>query len=362
MVKISPVSVADLKQAVRGTVVRGDEEGKITEIGEPREVGAGGVAFVFSESYLQQIPQTRASVLVIASAFADRARALIPETIDVCIECDDAYLGLAHFSKMLATADPIFDWPSGKISNTAIHPTASVAPTAQIGPGVLIGERARIGAHTVVVGNAAIGPETKIGSSCVIFPGAVLYPRTVLGDRVRVHANAVVGSDGFGYAAGREGAVKIWHLGNVVVGNDVEIGAGTTIDRGTIKNTIIEDGAIIDNQVQIGHNGHVKAHAIICAQVGLAGNVTIGRGAVLAGACAVIDKASIGDGAQVGAMSGISKSVKPGEKMMGTVRARPLREWHRLAALFERLPELFERIKNAEARLDGRSRGAGPPS
>jgi UDP-3-O-[3-hydroxymyristoyl] glucosamine N-acyltransferase len=359
MIKISPIAVADLKRAVRGTVVRGDEGRTITEIGEPHDVGADGVAFVFSESFLRQVPLTRAAVLVIASAFASKARELIPATVDVCIECADAYLGLANFSKMLAAADPVFDWPSSETTGAAVHATASVDPSARIGPGVLVGARARIGARSVIVGNAAIGPEAQIGSDCVVFPGVVLYPRTVLGDRVRIHANAVVGSDGFGYAAGSHGSVKIWHLGKVVVGDDVEIGAATTIDRGTIKDTIIEDGAIIDNQVQIGHNGHVKAHAIICAQVGMAGNVTVGRGAVLAGGCAVIDKVSIGDRAMVGAMSGISKSVKPGEKMMGKVRARPLREWHKLAALFERLPELFERIKNAESRLGGNSPRAG---
>lgn len=360
MVQISPISSEELKQAVQGTVLRGNGEHTITEIGDPLDVGPGGVAFFISESYLKSISQTKASVLVVQSAFAERIADLIPETVHLCIECQDAYLGLANFTKKIQDTDDVSDWRLSDATSAAIHPTAKIDPNAQIGPGVIIGERAVIGTGSVVLGNVAIGPEVQIGSNCLIFPGVVLYPRTVVGNRVRIHANAVIGSDGFGYARGPHGSVKIWHLGKVVVGDDVEIGAGTTIDRGTIKDTIIEKGAKIDNLVQIGHNGHVKAHAIICAQVGLAGNVTIGHGAIMAGKSAVADKVAIGDGAVVGPMSGISKNVRPGEQMMGQQRARPVRDWRKLTVLFERLPELYDRVKRLEGGLGGDTPRAGP--
>jgi UDP-3-O-[3-hydroxymyristoyl] glucosamine N-acyltransferase len=182
----------------------------------------------------------------------------------------------------------------------------------------------------------------------------------VVGNRVRIHANAVLGSDGFGYARGPRGAVKIWHFGNVVVGDDVEIGAGATIDRGTLKDTIIDEGAKLDNLVHIGHNGYVKSHAILCAQVGLSGNVTVGSGAILAGKVGVADKIEIGDGAIIGPASGVSKDVKPGEILMGKHRAKPRREWWKLVRLFERLPELFERVKNLEQSRDGEVSASHP--
>ena len=146
----------------------------------------------------------------------------------------------------------------------------------------------------------------------------------------------MIGADGFGYARGPQGSVKIWHLGRVVIEDDVEIGAGTMIDRGTLKDTIIERGAKIDNLCQIGHNGHVKAHAILCAQVGMAGNVTVGRGAILAGKVGVADKIEIGDGALVGPMTGISKRcVKPKASRLwaSILPAGRDAKWWRLMAL-----------------------------
>jgi UDP-3-O-[3-hydroxymyristoyl] glucosamine N-acyltransferase len=178
----------------------------------------------------------------------------------------------------------------------------------------------------------------------------VLYPRSEVGSRVRLHANVVLGSDGFGYARGPKGLVKIWHLGRVIVHDDVEIGPGTTIDRGTLKDTIIEKGVKIDNQVQIGHNGHVHPHAVLCAQVGLAGNVTVESGAILAGKVGVADKIKIGVGPVVGALSGVSKDVGAGEEVMSAFPSRPRREWWRLVAHFERLPEMSARLKKLETK------------
>ena len=352
MVRILPISTEDLKQAVHATAVRGDGELIITEIGEPLAVGPGGVAFIIAERFLDDIPLTKASVLVIQSAFAGKVAGRLPASVKICIECDDAYVGLANFTKKIRDMDPLSDWHSAGAADVAVHPTATVDPTARLSPGVMVGAGASIGAGTSILGNTVIGPAVHIGRNCTIFPGVVLYPRTTIGDRVRIHANAVLGSDGFGYAPSARGSVKIWHLGKLAVGDNVEIGAGSTIDRGTIKDTIIENDVKIDNLVHIGHNVHIKAHAILCAQVGIAGNVTVGTAAILGGQVAVADKIEIGDRAMVGPTSGVINDVKPGEKVMGGQRALPQRDWRRLTVLFEKLPELYRRVKKLEAQDD----------
>lgn len=347
MVEIPPISSREIATLVGGKILRGDEM-TCTELGDPLNVGAQGVAFIISDKYLKEVSLTKAGVLVIQAKFAEAVSAALPATVRVCIECRDAYLGLAKLTQRVVEMSPALDWEPATSTGEAIHPSATVDPSAKIGPGVIVGPRAAIGAGTVILGNAAIGTDARIGASCKIFPGVAVYPRTIIGDRVRVHANAVLGSDGFGYSRDSGASVKIWHLGKLVIGNDVEIGAAATIDRGTINDTVVEDGVKIDNLVQVGHNGHIKSHATICALVGLSGNVTIGKRAILAGLTGVADKLEVGDGAIIGPMSGVSKDVKPGTLMFGKHPVRPRREWWKLAALYERLPELFERIKKLE--------------
>ncbi|MBI3544351.1 MAG: UDP-3-O-(3-hydroxymyristoyl)glucosamine N-acyltransferase, partial [Deltaproteobacteria bacterium] len=295
MVKINPLPLDRVVDAVTGTValskLGSGEKLEVTQLGEPLETGAGGVAFVISEAFVRDAAQTQASLLVVSATLVDRVLAQLPGAVRVVVSSPDAYVGLAKLSKVIADADPLGDWRAPTSGRAEIDATAVVAP------GAVVCEGARVGARTVVLANAVIGPGATIGTDCVIFPGAVLYPKTQLGNRVRIHANSVLGSDGFGYARGPQGSVKIWHLGRVVVEDDVEIGAGAMVDRGTLKDTLIERGAKIDNLCQIGHNGHVKAHAILCAQVGMAGNVTVGKGAILAGKVGVADKLDIGDGA-----------------------------------------------------------------
>lgn len=338
-----------LIEAIGGTVLFGNAAGvNISHIGEPLEAEAGGVAFVISEFFVRDVPQTKAEVLVIQAALAEKILPMLPPSVRVCIACKDAYVGLANFSKLPVDADPHQDWQLVQDQATPVHPRAKVDSTAKIGPGAVVCEGAVIGPRTILLPNVVVGPEAEIGADCVFFPGVVIYPRTKIGNRVRLHANVVLGSDGFGYARGAAGSVKIWHLGRVIVEDDVEVGAGSTIDRGTLKDTVIEKGVKIDNLVQVGHNVRVKAHAVLCAQVGLAGNATVGVGAILAGKAGVADKIEVGDGAVIGPMTGASKDVPPGQVVIGHHTAKPRREWWKLVALFDRLPELYDRVKKLE--------------
>ncbi len=351
MVRIPALTGAQIRETVGGTVLTGDEAGvEASELAEPRDAGSAAVAFVIGETYVADVAGTRACVVVVQKALAEKVLPLLPSQVRLCLGCEDAYLGLARLSEAIARHDSLADWrlPHAGAVAANVHQTAKVDPTAKIGPGAVVCAGVTIGARTTLLPNVVIGPDVTVGEDCVIFPGAVLYPRTRVGNRVRLHANVTIGSDGFGYARGPAGASKIWHLGAVVIQDDVEIGPGTAVDRGTIKDTVIERGVKIDNLVQIGHNGYVKAHAIICAQAGLAGNVTVGRGAVLAGKVGVGDKIEIGDGATVGAMSGVSKDVAPGDIVMGSLLARPRREWWRFLATLERVGDLVERVKKLE--------------
>jgi UDP-3-O-[3-hydroxymyristoyl] glucosamine N-acyltransferase len=189
-----------------------------------------------------------------------------------------------------------------------------------------------------------------VGKDSVLFPGVVLYHDVSVGDRVRIHANSVIGADGFGYVQEKTSTgvkhVKIHHLGGVRIGDDVEIGASTTIDRGTLEDTLIGNGCIIDNQVQIGHNCVLEEGVIICGCVGLAGSAHIEKFALIAGFTAVGNKVRVGAGAQVAGFTPVTGHVPAGMKW-GGIPAMPRNEYARLQVLFKRLPELFERKKKA---------------
>lgn len=328
MIHFSGLKLEEIVKVLGATPVQGKlQDILVTSLSEPSECVEGSITFVIGDSYLKDIPSTKASVVVLQKSFFDKGPIAWPAGVQAVLSADDAYVALARFTAMVVKTDPHFDWPRS---------ASAVDPTAVIGEG------------TVILPGVVIGPKAEIGKDCLIFPGTVIYPRVKIGNRVRIHANAVIGSDGFGYARGPTGPTKIWHLGKVIIGDDVEIGAGSTIDRGTIKDTIIEQGVKIDNLVQIGHNCHIKMFAVLCAQTGLAGGVTVGRGAIFAGNAGAGDKCEVGDGAIVGPKSGISKDVAAGETVIGVIPARPVKEWWRLIAYLDRLPDLNQRFKKME--------------
>ncbi len=230
---------------------------------------------------------------------------------------------LAAMALLLAGA---FVEPAPEPGSAAIHPSARIHPSAVVHPGV------------VVAAGVVVGAET------VLYPNVVLYRGTSVGSRVRIHAGAVIGADGFRFHATPSGLVKIPHVGGVFIDDDVEIGANTCIDRGMLADTRIGRGAKIDNAVQIGHNCVVEPGAILVAQVGLAGSVTIGAGAILAGQVGVKDHVTIGAGARIGARSAVHGDVPAGETWLGEP-ARPAREAMRIYAALRYLPELVRALR-----------------
>lgn len=237
-----------------------------------------------------------------------------------------------------------------------IHATASVAADARVDPDAAIGALAVVGSDAVVGARvrihalAYVGPRVEIGEESVVHPHAVLCDGVTLGRRVIVHAGAVIGADGFGYAFDGRAHRKIPQVGTVLIEDDVEIGANTTIDRAMLGTTVIRRGTKIDNLVQIGHNVEVGEHSILVAQVGISGSSRLGRGVVLAGQVGVADHVTIGDGAVVGAQSGVPADVAAGEKVLGTP-ARPMTQAKRILLTEGHLPELVRRVRDLERRL-----------
>jgi UDP-3-O-[3-hydroxymyristoyl] glucosamine N-acyltransferase len=239
-----------------------------------------------------------------------------------------------------------------------VDATAEVADGVRIGPGVVIGPRCRIGAGTRLYANVAIGEDCLLGDDTVIMPNVVLYPGVTLGERCIVHSGSVIGADGFGFTPGEGGRLEtIAQIGGVVIGADVSIGACTTIDRGAIDDTVIDEGVKIDNQVQIGHNCHIGAHSVICGCVGIVGSTRIGRHCVLAGGVGVGGDRpiEIADRVVVSGMTHVSSSISEPGVYSGGVLHAPNLAWKKNALRFGRLDELYRRVARLERVLSGTS-------
>jgi UDP-3-O-[3-hydroxymyristoyl] glucosamine N-acyltransferase len=302
---------------------------------------AGQVTFLANPRYTPRLQTTRASAVFLGEE-VDVRQAIAP------LRTRDPYLAYTRALRLFhpeAAFDP-FIHPSA-----VIDPTARLSEDVSVGACVVVGREVLIGSGVRIYPNATIYDNVSIGAGSVIHAGVSIREGTQLGERVIIHNNAVIGSDGFGYAKDEEGHwLKIPQPGRVVVEDDVEIGAGATIDRASVGETRVRRGAKIDNLVQIGHSCTVGEDSLLCAQVGLAGSSHIGRRVILAGQAGVAGHLTIGDDVVLTAKSATSHNVEPGKVISG-IPAFDNREWLRSIAAFRRLGDMHRSLRNMEARL-----------
>lgn len=254
------------------------------------------------------------------------------------------------FAKALAIFFPEPKFAPGIHPSAAIAKSAQVDPTAHIGPHCTVGERVKIGANAVLQAGNFVGDDSVIGDGTNLFPNATIYSHTQIGKRVRIHSGAVIGSDGFGYVFDTSFHRKVPQIGNVVIGDDVEIGSNSSVDRGALGSTVIGKGTKIDNLVQVAHNVEIGEHCILCAQVGIAGSAKLGSYCVLAGQVGIAGHLKIGNKVTVGSKAGVMHNIPDGEQWLG-IPAQPDKQAKRIMIAMQRLPDLFKKIAAWEKKL-----------
>ena len=310
------LTAKQLAQILKGTV-DGDPQAKITKFAKIENGKPGALSFFANPKYEQYVYTSKASVLLVNADFQPKA-AVTPTMVRV----ENAYSAIADLLKYVAAQKRKYRrhramstfWTCG------ISLRAHLGRKVWVGDYVRIGPRTRIGACSIIHSNVTIGEDVVIGHHAIIYPGVVIYPKTVIGDNVILHAGCIIGSDGFGNAPQPDGSwEKIEHLGNVVIGNDVEIGSNTTIDRAEMESTIIGNGVRIDNLCQIAHNVQIGDNTVLAAQCGVAGSAIIGKNCIFAGQVGIMGHIKIADNTTVGAQAGIAGPVrKPGQILIGS--------------------------------------------
>ena len=263
------------------------------------------------------------------------------------------------FAKVLPLFFPEPAVAAGVHPTAIVPPSARVDPTAHIGPYCVLGEKVRIGPRSVLQGLNYVGVDCLLGEDVHLFPNVTLYPRTEVGNRVRIHSGTVVGSDGFGYVLDDGIHRKVPQIGNVIICDDVELGANVTVDRGALGPTIVGKGTKVDNLVQIAHNVTVGEHCILVSQAGIAGSTKLGNYVILGGQVGLAGHLKIGNGVSVAAQSGVMNNIPDGQKWIWTP-AQPDRQAKRQMIALQQLPELFRRVKELEKRLGPKSESAAP--
>ncbi|MCC9623001.1 UDP-3-O-(3-hydroxymyristoyl)glucosamine N-acyltransferase [Thalassospira sp. MA62] len=323
-----PFSVAEIAE-LTGTTVAGDADASLVlhDVAPLQNAQADVLSFFDNRKYIDSFTSSLAGACFVRPEFADRA----PKGM-VLFTTDDPYRAYAK----AATAFYPFDKADGVVSNHAvIDPTAKLGDGVQVDAGAVIGANCEIGDGTIIAANAVIGDGVVIGAGCKIGAGAVVS-HCLIGNLCLIYPGARIGQDGFGFAMGAQGHLKVPQLGRVVIGNDVEVGANSTIDRGAGPDTVIGNGCRIDNLVQIGHNVQLGMGCVIVSQVGISGSTKLGNFVVVAGQAGITGHLDIGDGAKVAAQSGVMKNIGPGETVGGSP-AVPVMEYHKQTVALSRL-------------------------
>ena len=331
-------TTAEIAKMLDGEVL-GDPSVTLTGFATADHARPGDLTFAENETYFAAAENGAATAIITGGGFNS--------TKKIIIRVPHARIA---FAKALALFFPEPKYSPGIHPSAVVGGSAFVDPTAHVGPHCVIGERVKIGPHCVLQAGNFVGADSKLCEEVNLFPNVTIYPRTQIGARVRIHAGAVIGSDGYGYVL--DGGVhrKIPQIGNVIIGDDVEIGANTTIDRGALGSTVIGRGTKIDNLVQIAHNVQIGEYSIIIAQAGIAGSSKLGTYLVMAGQAGVAGHLKIGNQVTISAQSGVMTDIPDGGKWLGSP-ARPDKQMKRQFVANEHLPELLKRVSALEKKL-----------
>ncbi len=333
-----PPTVAEIAQHVHGEV-HGDSLALITGFAPADSAKHGDLTFAENDAYFAAAEASAATAILVAG---DRKSAM-----KTLIRVKNARVAFAKVLPLFF-AEPVLE---GQRHPTAVIPkTSFVDETAYIGPHCVIGEHCTIGPRVALLGGNHLGDNCVVGEDTKLFPNVVLYARTHVGQRVRLHAGCVIGSDGFGYVFDSGAHQKVLQVGHVIIGDDVEIGANTTVDRGAIGATVIGKGTKIDNLVQFGHNVQFGEHGIVVSQTGIAGSTKLGNYVVLGGQVGLAGHLKIGNQVSVAAQSGVMHDIPDGEKWFGSP-AQPDRSTKRQLLAIQQLPELLRRVRELEKQL-----------
>jgi UDP-3-O-[3-hydroxymyristoyl] glucosamine N-acyltransferase len=334
-------SAADIAAIVQPKATRGTTAATIRGIAALRDAAAGDLSFLGNQKYKADVAGTNASIVLLPPDFVGEPK---PDQQFLLVENPSVAL-----ARICARIEQTL-WPKpapGVHPSAVVDASARVASSATVGPNCVVEPGASIGERTHLQANVFIGRNAAIGGDCWFMPGVVVAAESVVGQRVRLQPGAVIGSDGFGYEFVNGRHEKVPQVGNVVLGDDVEIGANTTIDRARFSRTLIGEGTKIDNLVQIAHNVVIGRHCVIVAQTGISGSTTLEDYVILGGQSGIAGHLRLAKGTKVGAQSGINGDTEPGAFMNGTPAVAYTLE-RRLVVLYRRLPEIFKRVDELE--------------
>ncbi len=320
--------------------VEGNPEISVHKLAKIEEGETGSLTFLANPKYTPFIYTTKASITLVNKTF-------VPEqtVTTTLIKVDDAY---ESFSRLLLYYDQVSNAKSGLETPCYIAPTATYGEDVYIGAFSYLGNHVSIGNKVKVHPHVYIGDHVTLGNNVVLFSGAKIHAGSVIGNNCVIHSGAVVGSDGFGFAPTKEGVFnKIPQTGNVILEDDVDVGAGTTIDRATLGSTILRKGVKLDNQIQIAHNVEIGEHTVIAAQTGIAGSAKIGKRCRIGGQVGIVGHITIGDDVRIQAQSGVGRNVKDGEVLQGSP-ALPYTDYNKSYVHFKNLHKIVNRINKPD--------------
>ena len=331
------LTLAEIATQLRGELI-GDGSLQIIGVSSAERARAGDVTFAENEKYFAAAEKSSAAAVIVCEPFT---------TSKALIRVPDVRVAIA---RVLPVFFPPDQYAGGIHPSAVIHETATIDPSAHVGPNCVIGARARVGAKNVLLGGNYIGADCQLGEEVWLYPHVILYARTQIGNRVAIHGGTVIGSDGYGYVFDQGRHRKVLQVGNVIIEDDVEIGANAAVDRAAFGSTVIGAGTKIDNLVHVAHNVVMGKHCLVMGQSGFAGSTTLGDYCVIASQSGIAGHLRLGRQATVGAKSGVMRDIADGETVLG-IPAMPHKQTKRQWISVQQLPEMMRRLRDLEQQV-----------